>query len=176
MLRDSLFDLDALKEHFSIEEKCSGGLRMHAQQDPAGAWYVNFVEVAMDTAAPAAGCIIEVTVHAKRAFERFLPNNRVSLDVTSPAELASGFLGDASALGSSSATMEELLDKARAEGREIPAKLLERLAKMDLVGALYHPVQMDWGDEIWAGVLRSGKAVYGNAVVARKHKHVIMLE
>ena len=143
---------------------------MHAQQDPAGAWYVNFGEGAMDTAAPAAGCAIEVTVHAKRAFERFLPNNRVSPDVTTPAELASEFLGGASAQGSSSATMEELLDKARAEGREIPPKLLENLAKMDLVGALYHPVQMDWGDEIWAGVLRSDKAVYGSENKGDKEK------
>ena len=176
MLRDSLFDLDALKEHFSIEEKRSGGLRMHAQQDPEGAWYINFEEGAMDTAAPAAGCAIEVTVHAKRAFERFLPNSRVSPNVKTPAEQASEFLGGISAVETSGTKMEELLEKARAEGREIPPALLERMAKLDLRRALYHPLEMDWGDEVWAGVLRSDKAVYGNAVVARKHKHVIMLE
>ncbi|MEM8713408.1 MAG: hypothetical protein AAGG01_20885, partial [Planctomycetota bacterium] len=132
------------------------------------------------TAAPAVRCCLEVTQQTESAFERFLPKNRTDAGEPAPNELAPGLFQAASGLNklveSRTGDLEALQEKARKAGREIPPHIVARFKERQLKSAPFHPVEIEWGDEIWAGVHKDEQTKYGNAVVARKGAHVILLE
>jgi hypothetical protein len=169
-LRDSLFGLEALKEKFSVERETRANRQLYAQQYRSGAWYVSFTEGGLDSMGPSAGCHIEVTEHPTRAFESYLPSQRVDANGARLKDPSLSFpRGAAPGVGGS----DEAQDwKTLAD---TPRESPESLAKYGFLGARYYTVPLVWGDEIWAGVYRSGEKTYGNVVVARKNKLVIHL-
>lgn len=170
LLRDSLFGLEALKEQFSVERETHARRRLHAQEH-AGVWYVNFSEGGLDSLGPSAGCCIQVTEHPERAFDFFLPSGRVDANGRRLKDPARASLERMAESGDEWAQRLSAIALPDSTPYESP----ESLAKLGFNGARYYPVQVEWGDEIWAGVYRSGEKTYGNVVVARKDKHVIEL-
>lgn len=182
-LRDSLFSLEALKEQFSVERETRANRQLHALKYPSGAehslgeWLVSFSEGGLDSLGPSAGCYIEFTKRPTRAFERYLPRGRVDANGKSIQDPALPLPGRGAAAEGRSKEEQEWIEKLNAVAipRSYSDVSPESSAKYGFLEARYHPVPLDWGDEISAWVYRNGEKTYGNVVVARKHKHVIYL-
>ena len=170
-LRASLFGVSAVKQHFSLDAPRAGALRLHAQQDADGDWYVALTDGDNDTAGPAASCHMTVTNDPKGDFQFFMPKS-----LAEKSAAASEFLGGELAGLAASTTMVDQLEK-RLEGRDdVPPKLAAKLESLRVRTGTYEPIPIEWGDEAWASVFHSANQGWGNAVIARKDKHVIMLE
>ncbi len=189
-LRNALFGVAAVKAQFSIDQGRSGALRLHAQLEPTGTWYVSLNDGDLDTAGPAAGCTLSVTDRPELAFEFMLPHHRLAdtADATTePPAVPDGFLRDIESITPSHESLRKAVLDLERDGRDV-TELKNRLQVSEMRSAEYHPIELHregqdeaqggqaWGDQIWAASYSSGDQHFGNAVIGRKGQHVIMLE
>lgn len=175
-LRDALFDVDAVREHFGIDAERNGFLRLHAQVQLPEEWYVYLEDGEMDSRGPAADCVIEVGNRADDHFDRLVAlcdGTREARQREAVAELfGAGELAEATGSDSLTSRLDEL-----AETRDdLPPELLEKIEARKLRSARYEPLEFEWGDRAFAAVRVLGDERLGNAVVVQKGRTVVQLE